>query len=685
MTQPNGTRYFLGILIDITSIKQTADEYRRAHSILNQHIENTPLAVIEWDADFRLSRWNRKAEEIFGWTHEEVVGRNPEEWKLIYEEDEPHVREVMRQLIEQEKPCNDCLNRNYDKFGRVLICHWHNSVVRDAEGKVFSILSLTQDLTEQYRTRKELEISQNRLSTALEVTNIICWEFQASTGKTVTSGSWGKYFGLKDFPQDPTVEEQHLLFHPSDRERVLKLQTEQLETSNELLLEFRGVNDDELGRPRYFLAKGKIERDSSGKITRLIGMTFDISERKRAQEARDELDRQMMEMRHYESLGVLAGGLAHDFNNLMTIVLGNAALLKLNTKLDAPTQRYLREIEEAGHRAAILCQQMSAAAGIGRFVLSTVNLAHEVMKILPTLRDTLGSIQTLLHLPSDLPHIQIEPIQFRQIIFNLLSNSVEALQGRNGSIQLRLCHVMISPEDHINVIHPESGPYLQFTWSDDGCGMAPENLKQVWLPFFSTKFAGRGLGLAAVMGIMRGHRGGIHLESILNHGTTVHLYFPCSVAPKQHSDRTIQSLAQAEARITDSKADSATDQDHDFARGTILIVDDEQNIRELVASLVEEQDFRPQSTGVVREALEIARRTRLALAIVDLVLPGESGIELAHRLRSEQPGLPIIMISGYTDRTISQQLLESGPTAVLTKPFRFDQLQKAIEKILASA
>jgi len=686
---PDGTPYFSGVLVDITAVKETDERSRRADRILSQHIANTTLAVIEWGEEFRLTRWSGQAEAIFGWTAEEVLGKMPHEWRFVHEADAARVTEVIQELTSQVKPRNVSINRNYHKSGRVLICEWHNSIVFDEHGKATSVLSLTQDLTEMQTAQAELARSQERLLTAMRFANTLAWDYDLRTGKSYFSQPQGGFYGL-DEPCDSIEDVQALrVIHTEDRECIRSVFVDDINSPpdneiQELRIEFRSAAVDAMNRPRWFLLQASLLREDDTP-TRIVGLSTEISQRKRDEEERRAVDLQLLETRRYESLGVLAGGVAHDFNNLLTVVLGNAAIVRSNCQPGDALYANLQSIETAGQRAADLCRQLTAYAGTGLLFLRPLDLSALVLESGPALVTVSRSANITFHLAVDPPLVNIEPFQCRQLLLNLVANAAEsypALDG-SGTIRIETSTLTLTADDRLAYSPaPSPGEYVVLRVVDRGCGIPEAVLAKIYDPFYSTKFTGRGLGLAAVLGIARGHKGGVRITSEVNRGTTVEVLFPVH---REETGEPSPEIIQVTDTTSEKIAQTATNAPRIGDGRNVLVVDDEANIRELIGSVLEEECFR-----VVSAANGLAALTELqdgnlpiCLVIVDMIMPGVSGTEVIRRLREQRPGLPAVLATGYIDRELATGLSKSGRIVLLTKPFRIEQLLAAVIEALA--
>jgi signal transduction histidine kinase len=270
--------------------------------------------------------------------------------------------------------------------------------------------------------------------------------------------------------------------------------------------------------------------DGAGELTGCVHVAQDITERLRAEEERHKLEQQLQQTQKLESLGVLAGGIAHDFNNILTIILGHCYINRDNADSELGPVEHFRRIEVAANRAAELCRQMLAYAGKSVQVMTRINLCLAVDEIVKMLFSAFGENVTIdLCLKSDVPAIVGDSGQIQQIIMNLVTNAAEAVGDNCGTVTVRLNKVAVASGggeyDFAGEAIP-SGQYACFEVADSGCGMDEETRRRMFEPFYTTKFTGRGLGLSAVLGIIRSHGGALQITSTLNVGTAIKVYFP---------------------------------------------------------------------------------------------------------------------------------------------------------------
>jgi PAS domain S-box-containing protein len=426
--------------------------------------------------------------------------------------------------------------------------------------------------------------------------------------------------------------------------------------------------------------------------SRVAARTADLSEAHRlaqelvekeqtARRAAESSEAQSRHVQKLESIGVLAGGIAHDFNNLLHVVLGNADIALSNLKAGSPAREPIEEVVRATLRAADLTRQLLAYSGKGAFVVRHLDLSTEVREMATLLRTAISKQATLAwELASKLPAVSADPTQIRQIVMNLITNASDALGETGGTITLRtgVARVEELDDQHFGVplegegqLDRSGGPFVYLEVGDTGGGMTPDTLSRIFDPFFSTKFTGRGLGLAAIMGIVRSHHGLIRVRTAPGEGTSFRVLFPA-----------VEGTA-----VKSKKAKAERSAWH--GSGTILVVEDEEGVREVAQRILQEIGFQTIAAEDGRRAVEIMEEVgdSVTAVLLDLSMPRMGGPETFRRLRALRPELPILMMSGYTEQVVAPQFSGGGPgiTGFLQKPFLAEDLIAVLRRFAESA
>jgi PAS domain S-box-containing protein len=411
--------------------------------------------------------------------------------------------------------------------------------------------------------------------------------------------------------------------------------------------------------------------DRTADLSQAHELAIELAEKEQnARRAAEFSDAQSRHVQKLESIGVLAGGIAHDFNNLLHVVLGNADIALSNLPSGSPARGPVEEVVRATLRAADLTRQLLAYSGKGAFVVRELDLSTEVREMATLLRTSISKQATLdWELSSTLPAVRADPTQVRQIVMNLITNASDSLGEAGGTITLRTGVTQLeeladqgfgAPLEGENPVPPGTSYLVFLEIGDTGTGMTRDTLSRIFDPFFSTKFTGRGLGLAAVMGIVRSHKGLIRVRTSPGEGTAFRVLFPAvsGVAPK---------IGRPTAERSDWRGS-----------GTILVVEDEEGVREVAERILQEIGFQTISAEHGRRALEIMEEIgdSVTAVLLDLSMPRMGGAETFRRLRARRPELPILMMSGYTEQVVAPQFsgLGPGPTGFLQKPFLAEDL-----------
>jgi len=453
------------------------------------------------------------------------------------------------------------------------------------------------------------------------------------------------------------------LVHPEDLERVgAEVQAFTVAERPWFEQEYRFRRAD--GQWRWIYDFTVPIRSSSNEVTHFHGYVIDQTDRRAAF---DELRQQQ----RIESLGLMAGGVAHDFNNLLVGVLGNAELALASLPSDCAAAGYLRDVTTAARHASDLTKQLLAYSGKGSSTIQSLELQGIVEECVRLLASVISpraqvSVDIALRL-----RVRADATQLRQIVLNLLANASDALVEGVGAIQVR------GEEVVVEAVQPTLSPpgqsltpgrYVVLRVVDDGVGMAESTLSHVFDPFFTTKGQGRGLGLSAILGIVRSHQGAVHIESQTGRGSSFALYLPSAPASGEASDALPEQLTETPCRAH------------------ILVVDDNEMVRAVVARVLELEHHTVETVDSAERALEIIneRPTAWDAVIMDLTMPRMGGLEALAILRRRWPELPVVIMSGFS-RTGIPTTQDDPATQFLEKPFSSEQLIDVLSAAMGGA
>jgi len=407
-------------------------------------------------------------------------------------------------------------------------------------------------------------------------------------------------------------------------------------------------------------------------LTTFAGRAGAEMERNRAEAERRSLDRRMQESQKLESLGVLAGGIAHDFNNLLTSIMGYAGLAHAMAPAGMPGRQYLADIERASRRAADLAMQMLAYSGKGQFVIQPLDLGDVAAETTRLLRADLNrrGVSVDCEIDPGPRTVEGDVTQIRQVLMDLLLNAAHAMEPGGGVVHVRVGEGPVRRSELAACYVGREltpGRYVTLRISDSGRGMEPAVAARIFDPFFTTRPGCRGLGLAAVVGIVRGHHGALHVDTAPGAGTRMSVFLPpCA-----------QRVAQPEPVPGPPPRTGA---------GLVLVVDDEDAVRKLATDLLESGGYRVLTAEHGEEGLEIfrARANEIDAVLLDMTMPVMGGVETFRALRSIRPDVPVLISSGYTEREAVNRFDGDAPTGFLQKPYPAAELLRHIGEVVAS-
>jgi two-component system cell cycle sensor histidine kinase/response regulator CckA len=409
-----------------------------------------------------------------------------------------------------------------------------------------------------------------------------------------------------------------------------------------------------------------------GQLTGAVVVFRDTSERKRAENERRQLEARIQQAQKLESLGMLAGGLAHDFNNLLLSVLCNASLAVEHLPQHSDARDYLDKIVKSGRRASELTRQMLAYAGHARYDVQPLALNPLIEEIADLVGAALPKqVKLDLQLAPDLPLVEADASQLQQILMNLFMNGAEAIGPHAGTVSARTSvRTLTAPEfaaDYIgNPLHP--GEYVCVEVTDSGCGMSPAVLARIFDPFFTTKTTGRGLGLSALLGIVRSHRGAVRVSSSPGQGTTFTLLFPPAA---RNASRSVPHEP-----ITELPAGT-----------TVLVIDDEEDIREVVQAVLESRGARVLTANDGASGVEQFRSNAadISAVLLDMTMPGIGGESVLEEILSIRPDARVLLSSGFREEEALARLRDKRAAGFVPKPYTAQALVDRIGAALNGA
>lgn len=519
------------------------------------------------------------------------------------------------------------------------------------------------------RQQEELQQSEELYRTVTEFsTDVIFW--RAPDKKMIfISSNCAQLTGYseEEFLADPGLLDT--LFHSEDRERWVNHLHLMDEAGKELPLEFRIVA--KTGTARWVSHICTEIHDENGSFLGLRGNLVDISERKMAEEEKDKIELQFKQAQKMESVGRLAGGVAHDFNNMMGVILGYTELAQCRVSPDHPLYDYLAEIKKAAERSANLTRQLLAFARKQAVTPRELDLNATVAGMLTMLQRLIGEDVSLIWRPQeDLWPVKMDPSQLDQLLANLCINARDAIDDV-GTITIETGRYVFDEAYCTNHLGFKAGEYVRLAISDNGCGMDKETLAHIFEPFFTTKGVGKGtgLGLATVYGVVKQNNGFVNVYSEPGQGTTFTIYLP----------RYVGNGVQVQTENLKEPVMGGQE--------TILLVEDDAAILDMTMMMLEGMGYTVLAANSPDKAIRLAKEHagEICLLMTDVIMPEMNGRDLAKNLLSLYPRLKYLFMSGYTADIIAQHGVLGAGVSFIQKPFSIQELAATVRKVLDSA
>ncbi len=594
----------------------------------------------------------------------------PERWAEFFEADAlAKYLEISNAMISAGTPV-DFETPMITATGRRIWVRIQSTAVRDEHGQVVKLLSAHQDITARKATEAVLHATDERLRRALEATQDAIWDYDAIAGLMYLSPAWYTMFGYAPKSEPQPVGFVASAVHPDDLERVTATLRRSVGDGAPYVVEARMRCAD--GSYRWIESRGRVTAtDATGRATRVSGTNSNIDERKRAEAEKASLEAQLRQAQKMESVGRLAGGVAHDFNNMLVVIRGYTELVMEHLDPSLPIQDDLRQIHTAAERSAALTRQLLAFARKQVIAPEVLNLNDAVLHSLTMLQRLIGENVSVSWQPApQLWRVSVDRSQLDQLLANLCVNARDAMADV-GTIEISTSNVVLDAaacERHIGAV---PGEYVCLTVTDNGRGMDAATMEQVFEPFFTTKEMGdgTGLGLSMVYGVVQQNRGVITVESTVGAGSTFSIFLP------RHRG------AVASARTRDAAA--TPERGHE----TVLLVEDEPAILRLASVALERHGYTVLAAASPSAALRLAATHDgpIDLLLSDVIMPEMNGRELSELLQQSLPGLKVLFMSGYPADVIANRGVLGDSVNFIAKPFSVAGLAERIREVLDRA
>lgn len=622
-------------------------------------VGNAPDAALIVDREGKIVFTNSLLERLFGYSEGELPGQ-PVEVLVPEGVRNRHSKHISAFF---QNPSVRVMGVGFEVFGRrkdgtQMVVEIGLSPIEIA-GEARAIASV-RDVTARKRAQMVLRRSEARLREAQRVGNIGSWERNVQTGDGWWSEQMYRIYGEDPQSAAPTFSSFIDRVDPEDRQRVRETMERSWSSGDPYSIEFRIVRRD--GTERIIRSIAELRPDEEGRGPLLVGTAQDHTEAR-------QLEEQLQQAQKMEAVGQLTGGIAHDFNNLLTIILGNLQLVNQSSTQDESLQACVRAALEAGFRGAELTKRLLAFSRQQRLEPQVTDIDTLVTELGPLLRTTLSENITLtINLVGERWLTEVDPSQMESSLVNLVVNAQDAMPN-GGTLAIKTANVVLDKAHAGGHGDVPPGEYVKVSVSDTGAGIPEEVLARVFEPFFSTKDVGKGtgLGLSMVYGFVMQSKGYIDIWSEEGHGTTLEIYLPRS-----------QSATATTAATSSRNNGILTGQE------TILVVEDQAAVRDVVTIMLRNLGYRVLEAGTGPEALALLDKSDdIDLLFTDVVMPGGmTGMELVSQARQRHPDLKVLYTTGFSRTTVLEQGAQQSGELMLNKPYRKEELAAAVRETL---
>jgi len=654
-------QYFITVVEDITERKLIEERLRASEAQLMEAQHLAKVGSWERHIESGTIHWSEEMLRILGLAS--VAPSNlPTFLSCIHPKDRGKILEIDDKVRSSIAPV-EVEYRIIRPDGETRFVRSIVRAIRDDQGVPVRITGATQDITEQVRAAELLRESEWHLRNAARLAHVGHWQWDIPTNRVSGSEEMFRIFWK---PQDYTPSYEGFLqdLAPWDRDRVERLIRDPLENKIGHSVEYQIAHPN--GDLRTISCTWEVLLDEEGSIVRMFGACQDITNSRRAQE-------QALARQKLESLGILASGIAHDFNNLLGGILAEAELIEMYSPSHLAPIEELHRIKASAIRGAEIVRELMIYAGQDQANnVEPIDVSRLVTEMLELLKVSISKHAVLTtNLQKDLPAVWGNAPKIRQVVMNLVLNASEAIGEREGVIKVTTEHVSGGKNLVLNAgTDLPEGDYVRLEVSDTGCGITEEARTKIFDPFYTTKFAGRGLGLAVVQGVVHAHGGAISLVSTPGEGTTFEVLLSCA----------------GKASNTQSVASSAGVEESNARTGTVLVVEDEEALRHAVSKALTKRGFSVIKVRDGSAAMEMIRADAddIDLVLLDVTLPGASSREIFEETQRIRPNVKVVVTSAYSKETVDASFAGLRVEHFIRKPFQLSDLVNLLQGVLCS-
>lgn len=650
---------------DITEQKQAEENLSELAKRFHHLLSSSPVVTYSLritEQGFNLSWVSENIKAKTGYEVNEAF--EPHWWSSnIHPDDRDEILKKSSLLFEQGEQSHEYRFRKKD--GSYIWIHDKLRLIRDKEGRPLEVIGSWTDITDKKVVQEELEKERRLLLSIMETSpaGIVVTD---ETGKIIYSNrTFCQMVGHEIGINGLSCEELRCRFLNVSGEPipVEDIPIEKVLTTKSPVNFMQFMIERPDGKKLVFSSNASPILDSKGNIKGVVCITLDITEQKK-------LEKQYLQAQKLEAVGRLAGGIAHDFNNLLSAIIGFSEMALNQLKKDEPVWEYIKNVYDSGEKAKVLIRQLMLFSRGQVQRLEILNLNNVISGLQKMLSRVIGEdIILKIETDKDLFPVKADRAQIEQVIMNLVVNARDAMP-EGGTLIIGTENVELTESYSYDLVDLPPGRYVRLSVSDTGTGMTEEVKQHIFEPFFTTKEHGKGtgLGLATVYGIVKEHKGVIHVYSEIGKGTTFKIYLPATL--------------EKAGEVREVKTD-------EIAGGTeaVVIVEDSEEVRRFSSLALQENSYKVTSFDSPLKALEYIKTTdeKIHLVLTDLVMPEMSGRELAEEIKKFRKDIRFLFMSGYTDDTCMVKDIKEGAADFLSKPFTVTQLLKKVKEVLSKA
>lgn len=674
-------RYVIGTLAKFLSLEEerkqseaalrrSEEKYRKLYKMMRLMADNVPDLIWAKDLDDRYMFANQAlCDKLLKCRHPDEAIGNTEAHFAKKERDFGHQHTFRQGAIDSDEITK--LRKSAGRFleeglirNHYLMLDVHKAPFWDDSGQLIGTVGCARDVTREKQTAKALQESEQRYKELYNNAPVMLYSLDSADRITSASNKWLETMGYsrEEVIGRPAFD----FFTPQSRRDAIENSFPSFYKSGQIK-----------SRPYRFITKeGKIkdvmlsaiaQRDEKGNYAGALAFVVDVTLNREAEKDQRRLATRLQQAQKMEAIATLAGGVAHQFNNALAVILGNLELIQMDGLADTKIMRFVEPINQAGQKMVQLTSQLLAYARGGKFQTQIVDAHRFVQESLKLVNHSLSPyVELETELDETTDPIEVDSTQMQMLLAAILSNASEAIEEK-GSVRVKIGNTEVTPDDSIKYQGLKPGRHVLLTITDSGKGMDKETRERVFEPFYTTKFQGRGLGMAAVYGIVKKHGGFVYVDSEPGQGTTVSIYLPCAHPTAPEPDKSAKAVHTSKGK------------------GTALVIEDEHLVMEVNRAIVEKLGYNVLEAKSGKEALHTAEHHegRIDFVLLDVILPDMSGNQIYPKLKAFRPSVKVIVCSGFTLDGPAREILNAGAESFLPKPFSVAALSQTLEDILS--